>query len=64
VFVAKNVMSLLVTAVASGIFLAFWGWLAQPPAAPGLYFLLIWLIYFATSGLGFVVSIALSLELR
>jgi hypothetical protein len=63
VYLAKSFVSIIVTAVSSGVFLAWWGWLAQPPAAAGLYFLLIWLVYFAVHGLGFLVSIALSLEM-
>ena len=62
-YLAKTIVSIVITAVSSGIFLAWWGWLAQPVAAPGLYFLLFWLLYFCGTGIGFLVSILLRYDL-
>ena len=62
-FIAKSVVSLVITAVGSGIFLSFWAWLAQPVAPAGLYYLLIWLTYFAGTSLGFLFSILLRYDL-
>jgi hypothetical protein len=63
VYLAKSIVSLIITAVSSGIFRAWWGWLAQPVADPGLYFLLFWLLYFCGTGIGFLMSISLRYDL-
>jgi hypothetical protein len=63
VYVAKTIFAVLLSAISSAIFLSFWGFLVQPPAAPGLYFLLIWITLFAAQGLGFLVSISVRLDL-
>jgi hypothetical protein len=62
-YVAKSVFAILLSAATSAVFLSFWGFLVQPPAAPGLYFLLIWVTLFSAQGLGFLASITARLDL-
>lgn len=62
-YIAKTLFLALLSAASSAIFLSFYGFLVQPPAPPGLYFLLFWVTLFAAQGLGFLVSISVRLDL-
>ena len=51
-----------ITLVSSAVFLSFWGFLVQPDANVGLYFLFIWLVLFCATSLGFLCSICVQIE--
>ena len=62
-FLARNTILLLITAVSSGIFLSFWGWFTQPPGSAFIYFLFLWLVFFTSTSLGILCSVSLRLDL-
>jgi ABC-type multidrug transport system ATPase subunit len=63
VYLAKTFVSILISSVSAAVFLSYWGFFVQPPANPGLYFLLFWICLFSAHGLGFLVSICMRMDL-